>query len=118
LDAAGTGYGEIYSLGAFNAEAIMRKISIVLSVLSLTAAVIGARIAPASADVVVNNILSPFTVIQVGPGHRAYGYRPPAWWINDPRHHQRCYRRWDGYYGEWRFHCVRMHPWGGESYWD
>jgi hypothetical protein len=100
-----------------NAEAIMRKISGAVSVLSLAAALLGVQTMPASADVVVNNIFSPFTSIQVGPGPRTYGYGSSTWWVHNPHHHQRCYRRWDPYFGEWQWRCVRMHYRGG-PYWD
>jgi hypothetical protein len=94
----------------------MNKISGAVSLLALAAAISIIQIKPASADVVINNVLSPFTSIQVGPGYRAYG-RPDWWWVNNPYHHQRCYRRWDPYFAEWQEHCVRMHYYGrGERY--
>ena len=64
--------------------------------------------APISAEVVVNNLFSPFTTIRVAPAYRVYT-PSPARWIHDPTHHQRCYRRWLPYFGEWHWHCVRMH---------
>jgi hypothetical protein len=89
----------------------MNKIRIVLA--SLAALLIFAQSRPASAEVLVNNVLSPFTAIQVGPGYRTY--QPSSWWVHDPRQHQRCYRRWDAYYGHWHMHCVRMSQ-GHEPY--
>ena len=86
--------------------------------LSFALALTFAWSAPTSAEVIVNNIFSPFTTIQVVPPYRAYrgyyGYGD-TWWIHNPNHHQRCYRRWHPYYGEWHTHCVRMHYWG-EAY--
>ena len=60
---------------------------------------------PASADVVVNNILSPFSVTVVGPGHRVYSHGSP--WHHHHHHNEytRCNMRWDPYWGEWRRHC-------------
>ncbi len=102
----------------------MRKISGAVAMLSLATVLIGVQTTPVSAQVVVNNVFSPFTSIQVGPGVRSYGhgyYRhgydghgyyghgSSTSWINDPRHHQRCYRRWDPYFGKWQSNCVRMH---------
>ena len=63
---------------------------------------------PASAEVVINNVFSPFSVIRVRPAYGIYT-PPPILWINDPTRHQRCYRRWLPYFGEWHWHCVRMH---------
>lgn len=84
----------------------MKKFRAMIYGLSL--AFVGAVIftAPTSAEVVVNNFLSPFTTIQVAP-YRFY--HPSTEWINDPNYHQRCYRRWLPYYGEWHWHCVRMY---------
>lgn len=96
----------------------MNKIFAAVSVLSVAMTLNISQSTPSSAEVIINNVLSPFTSIQVGPGRRAYG--APAWWIHDPYHHQRCYRRWDPYYGEWQWHCVRMHygygPFHGYGY--
>jgi hypothetical protein len=58
------------------------------------------------AEVIINNVFSPFTTIEVVPSHRSYGYRASIW---SPYHHARCYRRWDAYYGEWRMSCARMY---------
>jgi hypothetical protein len=122
-----------------NPEAVMRKISSAIFVLSLAAALLGEQITPVSAQVVVNNVFSPLSNIQVSPGVRShgryyqvspgarshghyyqvrpvvrshahyYGHSSSTSWINDPHHHQRCYRRWDPYHGEWQWHCARMH---------
>lgn len=101
----------------------MNKTFGTIAAVSLASAMLFAQSKPTFADVVVNNILSPFTVIQVGPGHRVYG--PSAGWLNNPRHHQRCYRRWDPYFAEWQERCVRMHygygphrGYGSYSYYD
>jgi hypothetical protein len=94
----------------------MNKIVGAVSVLIMATALIFAQSTPTLADVVVNNILSPFTTIQVGPGHRIY--RPPTLWVNNPRHHQRCYRQWDRHTGGWSMYCVRMRYGGSEPYWD
>jgi hypothetical protein len=73
--------------------------------------------APASADVIVNNIFSPFSSTTViVPGYRSYGHS--TYWINNPYHHQRCYRRWDPYFGEWQWNCVRMHYHSGGPYYQ
>ena len=82
----------------------MKKSFGAIAVLSLTIASIGTLSKPASAQVIINNFLSPFTTIQVAPGYRTYGTQ---YW--SPEHNARCYYRWDAYYGEWRTHCARMH---------
>jgi len=64
--------------------------------------------APAKADVIINNVFSPFTTIEIVPGHHGYGSGYRAW-INSPNHHARCYRRWHPYYQEWSFECRRMY---------
>ncbi len=92
----------------------MNKASAVVSLLCAATILNVAQTTSSSAEVVVNNILSPFTTIQVGPGQRHYGSR--SWWVHDPYHHQRCYRRWDPYYGEWQWHCVRMNYGYGPFY--
>jgi hypothetical protein len=97
-------------------EKQMNKITGALSVLSVAAALFVAQGKPALADVIINNVLSPFTSITVVPGHRVH--RPHTVWVHNPRHHQRCYRRWDPYFGEWNMHCVRMRYWGGDPYWN
>jgi hypothetical protein len=97
-------------------EEQMNKITGALSVLSVAAVLFVAPGKPASADVIINNVLSPFTSITVVPGHRVH--RPHTVWVHNPRHHQRCYRRWDPYFGEWNMHCVRMRYWGNEPYWN
>ena len=101
----------------------MRKISGIAAGLGLAMALTGIQVTSAAAQVIVNNVLSPFTSIQVGPGYRAYG--PSSGWLNDERSHQRCYRRWDAYYGHWHMHCVRMnyghepyYPYGGRYGYD
>src|SRR5471032_2290396 len=81
----------------------MRKTFGAIAVLSLAIASIGALSKPASAQVIINNFLSPFTTIQVAPGYRSYGTQ---YW--SPDYNARCYYRWDPYYGEWRTHCARM----------
>lgn len=87
-----------------------------IAVLSLTVASVGIQSKPASAQVIINNVFSPFTAIQVGPGYRSYG--PPAYWLHNPRHHSRCYRRWDPYYAEWHENCVRMGYWRERTRWE
>ena len=82
----------------------MKKNLGAIAVLSLAIALIGAPSKPASAQVIINNVLSPFTTIQVAPGYRTYGTQ---YWSSDQI--ARCYYRWDPYYGEWRTHCARMH---------
>src|SRR5438477_3237426 len=82
----------------------MRKTFGAIVMMSLVSASIGALSKPASAQVIVNNVFSPFTTIQVAPGYRTYGSQ---YW--SPDQHARCYYRWDPYYGEWRTHCTRMH---------
>jgi hypothetical protein len=94
----------------------MNMISRAMFLLYVAASLIFAQSIPTSAQVIVNNVFSPFTTIQVEPGYRAYG--APTWWLHNPRHHQRCYRRWDSYFGEWRGHCVRMEYWRERPYWE
>ena len=94
----------------------MKKTFGAIAVLSLAIASTGTASKPASAQVIINNFFSPFTTIQVGPGYRAYG--APTWWLHDPRHHQRCYRRWDPYFGEWQERCTRMGYWRERSHWE
>jgi hypothetical protein len=98
----------------------MNKIIGAVSVLCMAIAMMFAQSAPASADVVVNNVLSPFTMIQVGPGHRVY--RPQTSWAHNPRHHQhhhqRCYREWDRHTGGWSINCVRIRYGGSRPYYD
>ena len=94
----------------------MNKIIGTVSVLSIAIALIFAQSTPTFADVVINNVLSPFTIIQIGPGHRVAG--PPTLWVHNPRYHQRCYRQWDRHSSGWSIYCVRMRYWGGEPYWD
>jgi hypothetical protein len=93
----------------------MNKIFGAVSVMSVAMTLNFASSTPSFAEVIINNVLSPFTTIEVGPGPRAYG--PRAWWVNDSRHHQRCYRRWNPYYGSWHMHCVRMY-YGGRPNWE
>ena len=52
----------------------MKKTFGAIAVLSLAIASIGTSSKPASAQVIVNNVLSPFTAIEVGPGYRYGGY--------------------------------------------
>lgn len=70
----------------------------------------------ARAEVIVNNIFSPFTTVQIVPGHRYAG--PPPLWIHNPRYHQRCFRHWSAYFGTWHHRCERMRYWGSEPYWN
>jgi hypothetical protein len=81
--------------------------------LSMAAACFSTASAPAAADVVVNNILSPFVTIQVIPGHRA---RPARWSLHDPRYRARCNYRWHPYWGEWRVYCHRSQMYRGKHY--
>lgn len=94
----------------------MGRVSGAIAALCVALAMTFAQSKMTRADVVINNVLSPFVTIEVGPGHRVYG--PSPYWLNNPRHHQRCYRRWDSYFGEWHVRCVRMRYWGDEPYWD
>ena len=82
----------------------MKRTFGVVAAVGLVIASIGASSKPASAQVIINNVLSPFTTIQVAPGYRTYGTR---YW--SPEYNSRCYYRWDPYYGEWRTHCERMY---------
>ena len=95
----------------------MGKALSAVCVLSLASALMLVESATLSAHTTVNNILSPFTTIQVVPGHHR-AYRPPTLWVHNPRYHQRCYRQWDGHYGNWSMYCVRMRYWGHEPHWD
>ncbi len=81
----------------------MKKIFGAIAVLGLAIASTGTQSQPASAQVIINNVLSPFTTLQVAPGYRVYG---SGYW--SPEQHARCHYRWDPYYGEWRTHCARM----------
>ncbi|HXF88713.1 MAG TPA: hypothetical protein VNK48_10200 [Xanthobacteraceae bacterium] len=68
----------------------------------------------ASADIVVNNILSPFVTIQViQPPRRVRPARFHTWSLHDPHYRAHCDYRWDPYWGEWRVHCHRrpLHGW-------
>lgn len=94
----------------------MNKIIGAVSVLFMAIALIFAQSTPTFADVIVNNVLSPFTTIYVEPGYRVA--RPPTWWLHDPNYNARCYNRWDSYYGEWRNFCVRMNYGRGGHYDD
>jgi hypothetical protein len=78
------------------------------------AAWFAAQSAPASADIVVNNILSPFVTIQViQPPRRARPARYHTWSLHDPHYRAHCDYRWDPYWAEWRVHCHRrpLHGW-------
>jgi hypothetical protein len=73
-----------------------------------------AQSSSASADIVVNNILSPFVTIQVvQPPRRAHSARYHKWSLHDPRYRAQCDYHWDPYGGEWRVHCHRrpLHGW-------
>jgi hypothetical protein len=91
----------------------MNKIVGVVSALGIANALIFAQSTPSLADVTINNVLSPFTTIQVGPGYGVNG--TPTWWLHNPHHNARCQYRWHPYYGEWRMSCVRMR-YGREEY--
>lgn len=89
----------------------MKKLVGFILVLTVVALLMVLQSSPSSAQVIVNNFLSPFTTIEVGPG---YGYRPYYYYSYtgygsydtgyfEPHHHHR-YDRW-GYdhYGH-RYH--------------
>jgi hypothetical protein len=100
----------------------MQKILGTLSVIGLAAPLLFGQSAPASADVVVNNVLSPFTTIEVGPRRRGYGPwgygygygYGPSW--GEPYNNARCYTHWDPWYGERRVRCVRRYYGGYYPY--
>ena len=50
----------------------MNKFIGAVSVLSMAITLIFAQSKPTFGDVIINNVISPFTAIQIGPGHR-YG---------------------------------------------
>lgn len=84
----------------------MMKMLAAASAVSLTVALPCLQSKPAVADVVVNNILSPFSVTQIGPGHRVYSSGWPWYHHHSPNVYTRCHTRWDPYFSEWRRHCY------------
>ena len=75
----------------------MKKTFGAIAVLSLAVAAIDASSKPASAQVIVNNVLSPFTSIEVGPGYR-YGGRGYYGGYGYPGYYES-----SGYYGGPRY---------------
>jgi hypothetical protein len=90
----------------------MKKTFGAVAVLSLAVAAIGAASKTASAQVIVNNVLSPFTSIEVGPGYR-YGGRAYYGSYGYPSYYES-----PGYYGSYGYPGNYYNPgyYGGRRY--
>jgi len=79
----------------------MKSLSVPLCALSVAVALTAVTVTPSKAEVIVNNVFSPGTFIQVGPG---YGYGGPRYYsepgyYDGPRYYgERRHREYPGYY--------------------
>ena len=88
-----------------------------VAVLSMVAALFVMQSTSLFADVFVNNVLSPFTAIEVGPG---YGYGGWGSGYYGPDYYDGRYYRERDYYGPRSYYdhhrYYPYYPYGGQSY--